>query len=255
MPTRRGTSAPSLALARWPGLWKEERRLGPGTAGLLRPQPSSAAEGCKPSRRALACTLPAPSSLPQPGSWTPPRETGKGTGRGTGKGQNKSAGSQSRLRSQERQRCRLRTRTCCTEKPVDGRRPGKDTSRSRREGGRAPEMRSGNLDQQLVPAWWTWPFAGAPKDGEDRGCGRKDTKAKHSYGGRGGGVRVVVTRTEGHLSENQLGTVKTIELGVDLYEKAGAAKKGKSWLKSGEREELEAKESKLLPELKEKGNQ
>lgn len=46
--------------------------------------------------------------------------------------------------------------------------------------------------------------------------------------GGGGGVRVVVTRTEGHLSENQLGTVKTIELGVDLYEKAGAAKKGKS---------------------------
>lgn len=45
----------------------------------------------------------------------------------------------------------------------------------------------------------------------------------------------MVTRTEGHLSENQLRTVKTIELGLILYEKAGAAKKGKSALKSGER--------------------
>lgn len=64
-------------------------------------------------------------------------------------------------------------------------------------------------------------------------------------GGGGGG------EGEGNLPENQPGSVRTIELAVTLCEKARQAKKGKSALKSGAREELEAGgESKLHPKLK-----
>lgn len=141
MPTRRGTSAPSL-----PSLtWLMEGRKADGTRGQLAssaPSPPLQLRAADPAGARwhapwrLYSVCPSLEAEPNPG-----REAAKGTQRRTGEGQTKSAGSQSRLQSQERQRCRLHSGPgpAALRSPVDGRKPGKDMGRVR---GRAAALQN-----------------------------------------------------------------------------------------------------------------
>lgn len=195
MPTRRGTSAPSLP--RWPDLQKE----GGWDWGQLASAPSPplhlrAADSAGGLWHAPSHLFPV-----YPRLETEPREAAKDTGRGVGGGRNKSRGSRLRLRRHKRQHADCGP--AARRNPVDGRRPGKRDL----EGGAAAPMNrgAGTWTCNWSPGTLGFTIRGYHQGLWGRGCDERTQR-----------LNTAMQKTEGNLSENQPGSLRTIETRSDF---------------------------------------